>query len=575
MKKFFEIVAAKNIWSFLLLALVGSVFNFPGTTALPLMDRDEPKFAQATWEMMETRQFTIPYFNQQYRFDKPPLTYWWMRLHYHLLGKTELAARLHSIIAGILTGYVIYLFGSFLYSRLAGLLSGLAWLTCLQVLVHSRLCVADMPMLLGVTITMYAVARLLFSEAEPRRFGSGFWLLVGGLVLGFLAKGPVAWIIPGLALLLWRWPMGQSGVPWRRLQPFSSLLIAIAVVGAWGIPALIETKGAYWDSGVGEHVVKRGLSPFNGRINVPFVFYLGSGILSLLPWTAFLPGAITLVPSKLKSDRKRSFLTAWFLAPFLVFSLYATQLPHYILPGFPGVMLLLFSRGGLTGADTTFRKRWFWSMVGLMGLVSLLVLSAGLFRWFPAPLESINRLVLLAGMIITAIGVLLPIFIEVVRRKVSRWPLLLIPVVLATGITHVLSTSIREVHPITMLQKEGVFADNDEVTYFAQGFAEPSWVFYEWNGKPWILGGTVEQGAAFLEEPGTNRAGTFLTEEWRIGEVAILAGFKGKEVPHLTDQRERVSELFNNGKYQITKISGLNIARTTWVSIWFVKPVAP
>ena len=87
------------------------VFSFliliPGTVTLPLMDRDEPRFAQATLEMMETEQWVIPYFDGEYRFDKPPLTYWWMRIHYLILGKGELAARLHSIFAAGLTALVI------------------------------------------------------------------------------------------------------------------------------------------------------------------------------------------------------------------------------------------------------------------------------------------------------------------------------------------------------------------------------------------------------------------------------------------------------------------------------------
>ena len=71
------------------------------------MDRDEPRFAHATVEMMERDSWTIPYFNGAYRFDKPPLTYWWMRLHYALLGVNELAARLHSVVAVYLTALVV------------------------------------------------------------------------------------------------------------------------------------------------------------------------------------------------------------------------------------------------------------------------------------------------------------------------------------------------------------------------------------------------------------------------------------------------------------------------------------
>ncbi len=569
-KELFEKVAEKKLWSFLLLAVVGCLLNLPGTATLPLMDRDEPKFAQATWEMMETGQVVIPYFNQGYRFDKPPLTYWWMGVHYALMGKTEIAARLHSIVSGILTAYVIYLFGAFLYTRTAGLLSGLAWLACLQVLIHSRLCVADMPMMLGVTLTMYAVAKLLFSEHEPRRFGGGFWLLVGGLAVGFLAKGPVAWIVPALALLLWCWPVGRTRFPWRRLQPVWALVFATVLVGLWGVAALVQTRGAYWDVGMGDHVVKRGVSAFNGRVNVPIIYYLVTGIFSLLPWTAFLPGSLFVGRKELRADRKRSFLTAWFIAPFLVFALYATQLPHYVLPGFPALMLLLFDRGTLRPIDSVFRRRWFWSTVSLVGAIALLIMTAGLLRVFPEPMAAVNSMIVLAGSIIALVGVVMPLAIRWVRGNLSRWPVFLAVAVAAAVIAQGLTSRIREHHPIVLLERTGAFEGDEGVSYVAEGFAEPSWVFYRWNGNPWLLSGNIEQAADFVEAD-QNREGIFLTEEWRIGELALLARWKGEPVPYLRDQREMVAERFDEENYEITEISGLNIARTSWVRFWHVQ----
>ncbi len=570
-KELFVRVAERRLWSFLLLVLVGLWMNLPGSATLPLMDRDEPKFAQATWEMMETEQFTIPFFNKGYRFDKPPLTYWWMRAHYHLLGKTELAARLHSVFASILTAYVIYLFGSFLHgSRVIGLLSALAWQICLQVLVHSRLCVADMPMLLGVTITMYAIARLLFAEDEPRRFGPYYWLLVGGLAFGFLAKGPVAWIIPILALGLWCWPLGRQGFAWRRLQPVTSLLIATAVVSLWGINALIQTQGGYWDVGMGEHVVRRGVSAFNGRVNIPVVYYLVTGFISLLPWSAFLPGTVFASRHLMRADRKRAFLTAWFIAPFIVFALYATQLPHYILPGFPGLMLLLFADGKLAPLDTQLRRRWFWSVVGVLGFVSLVIILAGVLRIFPEPMDAMHGLVVKLGIITLLSGVGLPVALLVTQKRLSRWPLLLVVPICASIVTHIVTRDIRSIHPVVQLSEMGVFDDSGETAYAAQGMSEPSWVFYHWSGEQWRIGGDFDSAVEWLKSD-KNHAGIFRTEEWRIGEKAIMAKWKGEPAPLLEDNKAEVARRFPKDQFEIVEFGGLNVARTSWVKAWFVR----
>src|ERR1043166_7302908 len=52
------------------------VFHIAGTWSLPLIDRDEPRFAEASREMIQRGDYVVPYFNNQLRLDKPPLTYW-------------------------------------------------------------------------------------------------------------------------------------------------------------------------------------------------------------------------------------------------------------------------------------------------------------------------------------------------------------------------------------------------------------------------------------------------------------------------------------------------------------------
>ena len=61
-------------WGLLTLLVAGVVALLPGIWEMPLLDRDEPRFSQATVEMMERQEWVVPYFNGQYRFDKPPLT---------------------------------------------------------------------------------------------------------------------------------------------------------------------------------------------------------------------------------------------------------------------------------------------------------------------------------------------------------------------------------------------------------------------------------------------------------------------------------------------------------------------
>ena len=87
------------------------LFHIVGTWSLPLIDRDEPRFAEASREMLECGNYIVPYFNNQLRLDKPPLTYWAQSASYRLFGENDFAARFPSVIAAALTAVLILCWG--------------------------------------------------------------------------------------------------------------------------------------------------------------------------------------------------------------------------------------------------------------------------------------------------------------------------------------------------------------------------------------------------------------------------------------------------------------------------------
>ena len=60
----------------LLAAVVAVLAGLPGLFALPPLDRDEARFAEATAQMLETGDVIAPYFQDQPRFKKPIGIYW-------------------------------------------------------------------------------------------------------------------------------------------------------------------------------------------------------------------------------------------------------------------------------------------------------------------------------------------------------------------------------------------------------------------------------------------------------------------------------------------------------------------
>src|ERR1700720_5018171 len=84
---------------YLVLFFLGATLLYSvGNWSLPLIDRDEPRFAEASREMRQSGNFVVPRLNGEYRFDKPPLIYWCQVLSYDILGENDFAARFPSAV---------------------------------------------------------------------------------------------------------------------------------------------------------------------------------------------------------------------------------------------------------------------------------------------------------------------------------------------------------------------------------------------------------------------------------------------------------------------------------------------
>src|SRR3954465_2529005 len=96
-----------------LLLLAGCVaFHLIGTWTLPMIDRDEPRFAEASREMRQRHDYVVPYFNNKYRFDKPPLPYWAQVAGFAVFEENDFAARFPSVIAAALTSICLFAWAS-------------------------------------------------------------------------------------------------------------------------------------------------------------------------------------------------------------------------------------------------------------------------------------------------------------------------------------------------------------------------------------------------------------------------------------------------------------------------------
>lgn len=345
-----------------------------GTWILPLTDRDEPRFAEASREMLQRGDYIVPWFNGAHRFDKPPLIYWTQMACYKVLGENAFAARLPSALFAAGTALLIFFWARRFTKPQTAIAAAVMFTTSLQMLANARLATADMPMIFFVAAAGWSGWELTRpSAARARRW---WWIFHVSLALGFLAKGPVAWLPIG-GLLLGKWLRPKEFV--LSLPRFAAgMLLTMAIVALWGIPALIATNGEFFTVGIGHHVIYRSVGAMEGHGGKGWVqyilwlpFFFVTFFFSFFPWAIRVPKALWNWRLSSAADTFGWYLLMQAGIVFLTFTFVSTKLSHYTLPAFPFIAIWL----ALQIPDEKIFK-WAALMAGLILIVNIAIFMA-------------------------------------------------------------------------------------------------------------------------------------------------------------------------------------------------------
>src|SRR2546421_11670146 len=341
------------------------LFHIVGSWSLPLIDRDEPRFAEASREMIERGDYIVPHFNNQLRLGKPPLTYWAQIVSFKIFGQNDFAARFPSAIAAALVALSIFAWGNRIGGEKVGWWAAIVFTLSMQTFVHAKAAVADIWLMLFVTIAHWGGYELIGAKQTPnaQRPTSNaqliwWWIFYLSLAFGFLAKGPIA-LAPFLTVGVTIFFSRDSGLA-SRFKFVRGSLLTVALVSLCGIPALIQTHGEFFRVGIMHHVVERSFSTMEGHGAKSFGMYLlllplyfVTIFVSFFPWSIKLPWLAT----KVWRDRNKidNYLIAGVAIIFIIFTLVKTKLPHYTLPAFP-LLALLLARHWSQQSTTLFKR---------------------------------------------------------------------------------------------------------------------------------------------------------------------------------------------------------------------------
>ncbi|HTS52780.1 MAG TPA: glycosyltransferase family 39 protein [Burkholderiales bacterium] len=343
------------------LAVVLSFFFALGRA--PLFDVDEGAFSQATMEMFERGDFLSTYLNGEPRYDKPILVYWLQAGSVLLFGVNEFAFRFPSALCASLWVLLTFLFARRRFGPNAALLASGVMATSLGVYIIGRAATADA--LLNMLIAASMFAAWLYLETRQRTWSYATFAAVG---LGFLAKGPVAILIPLAVTFVFCWLRRDLKTWALAIFDWRGLLVFVAVALPW-YAFILHREGWPFVQGF---FLKHNVGRFGGTLQGhagSLVYYIPTVLIGTLPFTAFLLRAVLRVRAAWRDDLQ-CYLWLWFGFVFVFFSLSGTKLPHYMLYGMTGMFILMAIYG------PEWRSR-FWALLpALLFYLFLLALPA-------------------------------------------------------------------------------------------------------------------------------------------------------------------------------------------------------
>jgi len=345
------------------LVLASLLAFLPGFFQIPPTDRDEARFAQATKQMLETGEYVDIRFQDEVRYKKPVGIYWLQAgvvkaataLGVPNAQHTIWVYRIPSLIGAIGAVLLTYWTALSFVSRRAALLAGLMMATSILLGVEARLAKTDAMLLLTAVAAMGAMARIYLGERR-RATGLAGWTLPAifwtALAAGILIKGPL--IVMFVVLTILALAVTDRSVRWLSdLRPLAGVLWLCLLVLPWFLAIVSRSGSNFFAESVGHDLMSKVVSAQEAHGAPPGSYYV-------LFWVTFWPGATLAAmaaPSIWVARREKGakFLLCWIVPAWIVLELVITKLPHYVLPLYPAIAILI---SGVVDPHVLSRNRW-------------------------------------------------------------------------------------------------------------------------------------------------------------------------------------------------------------------------
>lgn len=419
--------------SWALLVVIAACLFFIGLGRLPLLEPDEGRNAEVAREMVVSHDWITPHYDSLPYLDKPILLFWMIAGSFRCFGINEFAARFPSALAALATVLLAGLIGKRMWGDKAGLRVGLILATSPLILGFARFTIFDM------ALTFFVTAALLCFWLNGRRGFTSRWLDViafAAMGAGTLTKGPVGFVIPLLALVVFHALAGNFR-ELKKLHWGSGWLVFLAITLPWFIAVSIHNpdfpKYAFWDESLLRFTTGAHMHRSQG-----VYYYIPVYLAGFFPWSFFLLFAGW---NRLKrwralrheAHRAELFLLSWAGIVFVFFTVSHSKLPGYFLPALiPLSVLMAVAWRDLELREGERAPDWLTAGFAVMIFLGIIMaaspqilrlhgMEAHLTKKLPTSVSTLIKSALfMGGVIVAALGFLGRNMVVRSRKKIMR-----------------------------------------------------------------------------------------------------------------------------------------------------------
>ncbi|POF61956.1 glycosyl transferase [Novacetimonas maltaceti] len=437
---------------YIIVAVSIFVLFLPGRASLPPLDRDEPRYMEATAQMLHSGDYVDVRFLDQPRYLQPAGIYWLEAAAVSLTGMRDAHAtwpyRIPSLLAVTAAGVLTAWMGAALFGPVSGLLAAALLAVSVLMTAEGRMATIDTTLLLSILLAQCGLLRAYLDRERdlptPLAAALLYWTALG---CGLMLKGPVV-LIPGFGTPIALALIERRTDWWRRLRPAWGWLVMLAIVVPWCVAIGVVSHGDFYSRAVGHNFLGKVASGQESH-GLPPGYHLLAFAIAFWPGSLFAAMALPFVWQQRHQPPVR-FLICWIVPHWLVFEAIATKLPHYVLPTYPAIAILtaaaivsmsegwrwpqsLWGRGLLSAYGVI----WFgvgsvlslagpvllWRMEGIMSPAAMTITAGALPLLMAAVLLLVRGAVLQAVMASIAAAVIIHVglFLAVIPKLETIW----------------------------------------------------------------------------------------------------------------------------------------------------------